>query len=148
MAQTAQQQDTLTWIASHNPLSVIDLADPVLDELGHDARSDYVEHYWLPVLGPSSIWAARRLVAWLETSPDGIEISLESLGRSLGLGGGTGRQSVTVRTLARLIDFGIGATGGSAYAIRRRFPPLPARHLERLPGYLIRSHDLAVEAAR
>ena len=26
--------------------------DPVIDELGHDPRSAYVETFWLPVLGP------------------------------------------------------------------------------------------------
>ena len=29
--------------------------DPVIDELGHDPRSAYVETFWLPVLGPPSI---------------------------------------------------------------------------------------------
>jgi hypothetical protein len=28
--------------------------DPVIDELGHDPRSAYVERFWLPVLGPST----------------------------------------------------------------------------------------------
>jgi hypothetical protein len=29
-------------------------ADPVIDHLGHDPRSAYVEHFWLPILGPLS----------------------------------------------------------------------------------------------
>ena len=29
--------------------------DPVIDELGHDPRSAYVERFWLPVLGPSTV---------------------------------------------------------------------------------------------
>ena len=28
--------------------------DPVLDEVGHDPRSPYVERFWLSSLGPSS----------------------------------------------------------------------------------------------
>ena len=28
--------------------------DPVIDELGHDPRSAYVETFWLPVLGPTT----------------------------------------------------------------------------------------------
>ena len=28
--------------------------DPVIDEVGHDPRSAYVETFWLPVLGPST----------------------------------------------------------------------------------------------
>lgn len=30
-------------------------SDPVIDQLGHDPRSAYVERFWLPVLGPSGV---------------------------------------------------------------------------------------------
>lgn len=29
--------------------------DPVIDTLGHDPRSLYVERFWLPTLGPPSL---------------------------------------------------------------------------------------------
>jgi hypothetical protein len=29
--------------------------DPVIDEVGHDPRSAYVEEFWLPILGPTTI---------------------------------------------------------------------------------------------
>ncbi len=29
--------------------------DPVIDRLGHDPRSAYVERFWLGVLGPSTL---------------------------------------------------------------------------------------------
>jgi hypothetical protein len=29
--------------------------DPVIDEVGYDPRSEYVETFWLPVLGPTTI---------------------------------------------------------------------------------------------
>lgn len=29
-------------------------SDPLLDQHGHDARSAYVEQFWLPILGPTS----------------------------------------------------------------------------------------------
>lgn len=135
------------WIVDQDPLHVVALADPVIDQLGHDVRSAYVETYWLPILGPSAIWAARRLVNWLGDG-DGIDVPLEAFGRSLGLGGGVARHSPVVRTLARLVDFGMAATGGRSYAIRRRFPPLAARHLDRLPGYLAECHRIELEATR
>ena len=135
------------WIADHDPLHVVALADPVIDQLGHDVRSEYVETYWLPILGPSATWAARRLVDWLADA-DEVEVPLEPLGRSLGLGGGVANHSPVVRTLARLVDFGMAATGGNVYAIRRRFPPLAARHVERLPHYLVECHQRDLEAAR
>ena len=33
----------------------------VLDQLGFDPRSGYVEDYWLGILGPSTVWLLRRL---------------------------------------------------------------------------------------
>ena len=53
-----------------------------------------------------------------------------------------------MRTLVRLVDFGMASLGGSAYGIRTTFPPLPARHITRLPSYLVRSHELEIEEAR
>jgi hypothetical protein len=141
-------RDTSSWIAGHDPLSVVALTDVVIDRLGHDVGSGYVETYWLPILGPSAIWAARRLVDRLDTQSVGVEIPLESLSRSLGLGGGVARNSPVVRTLTRLVDFGMAATGGGVYALRRRFPPLTARQVKRLPEYLADSHRLEIEAAR
>ena len=44
-------------------LTIESWQDPVIDELGHDPRSAYVEKFWLPVLGPSTIWFLRRLEA-------------------------------------------------------------------------------------
>jgi len=29
--------------------------DPLIDALGHDVRSPYVERFWLPLLGPSTM---------------------------------------------------------------------------------------------
>ena len=49
--------------------------DPVIDNLGHDPRSAYVETFWLPVLGPSTTWLLRHLTTRLEESPDGVELT-------------------------------------------------------------------------
>jgi hypothetical protein len=55
-----------------------------------------------------------------------VEAPLEPLVRSLGLGGGTAQHAPIVRTLVRLVDFGLASIGGSTYGIRTTFPPLPA----------------------
>ena len=41
---------TLDWLIGHDPLHVTPLADAVIDGLGFDPRSAYVEHFWLGVL--------------------------------------------------------------------------------------------------
>ena len=37
--------------------------DVLIDAHGHDPRSEHVETYWLGILGPSTTWLLRRLVA-------------------------------------------------------------------------------------
>ena len=51
--------------------------DPVIDNLGHDPRSAYVETFWLPVLGPSTTWLLRHLTTRLEESPEGVELDVD-----------------------------------------------------------------------
>src|SRR5919205_4035017 len=60
--------------------------DPVIDALGHDPRSPYVERFWLPVLGPSTTWLLRLLAAELEVNPAGFELDLAEAAHVLGLG--------------------------------------------------------------
>ena len=138
--------DTLGWLTQHDPLHVVGWSDPVVDALGHDPRSSYVETYWLPVLGPSCTLAARRIADWLEAEPDGFELALGPFARALGLGEGHGRHAPINRTLGRLVGFGMAGCGGSTFAVRRRFPPLAARQIERLPEHLALQH--AAELAR
>ncbi len=135
------------WIADHNPLTVVALPDPVIDTLGHDVSSDYVETFWLPILGPSAVWAARRLSGWLEES-DEVEVELATLGGTLGLGQGVGRNAPIVRTLGRLVMFNMAAIRGSSVAVRSAFPPLSVRYLGRLPEFLVEQHDRELEVAR
>jgi len=140
--------DTAKWIADHDPLTVVLLTDPVIDELGYDVDSSYVESYWLPIIGPSATWIARQLVRRLYARGSFIEVGLEELSTSIGLGHGTARNAPIVRTLARLVEFSMAATGGDAYAIRPCFPPLGARLIERLPQSLAASHRREMEATR
>jgi hypothetical protein len=44
-------------------LQILPWSDPVIDQVGYDPRSRYVERFWLGILGPSSMqrtqWAPR-----------------------------------------------------------------------------------------
>ena len=133
-----------TWITEHDALPIVSWDDGD----GFDPRSDYVETYWLSVLGPSSILALRRLTDWLEDNPSGIVIALEDLALSLGLGHSTSRHSAIVRTLDRLVGFGVAKVDWDAYAVRSAIPPLTARQLRRLPAYLAERHDRDLIAQR
>lgn len=135
--------DAQAWISEHDPLSIVPLEDPLVESLGCEPRSVYAETYWLPVLGPSALWALRRLAAWTALTPDGATVALSDLAHELGLGGGTGRNAPLVRTLARIVVFEMARIDESrqALAVRRVLPPLALRHVRRLPAHLAERHQ-------
>ena len=97
--------------------------DAVIDAVGHDPRSTYVEMFWLGILGPSTTWLLRRLVSGLDRHPDGYELPLAQTASALGLGNKGGRHSPFVRSLARCCQFGAATFSGSTgLAVRRRLP--------------------------
>ncbi|MGH9165961.1 MAG: hypothetical protein ACRDZW_10675 [Acidimicrobiales bacterium] len=115
--------------------------DPVIDALGHDPRSAYVEAYWLGILGPSTTWLLRRLVNELEAHPTGFELSMADTARGLGLGDKGGRHSPFIRALARLVQFDVAQPqGDTVLAVRTRVPPLTRRQVLRLPAALQAQH--------
>ena len=115
--------------------------DEVLDNLGFDPRSSYVEMFWLGVLGPSTTWLIRRLVAGLDSQPDGYSISLAQTARALGLSERGGRSSPFVRAVSRTIKFQLAVPEGrDVLAVRRRVPPLNARQVTHLPPVLQQAH--------
>jgi hypothetical protein len=139
--------DTQTWLADTDPLPVAPFDDPIVEALGYDPESDYAETYWLPVIGPTALWALRRLTRWLDASPDGYPLALAPFARELGLGDGVGRSSPVVRSLARLVTFGLAEIRGDQLMVRRIVPPLALRHVQRLPGHLAAEHQAAMEAS-
>ena len=137
-----------SWLVEHDPVPVVAFDDTVVEALGYDSRSLYAEAYWLPILGPSAMWALRRINTHLDDHPDGFPLPLAPLSRELGLGDGTGRHSPVVRTLARLALFEMVLLLGGQLAVRRSVPPLARRHLSRLPGHLLAAHDDAIALHR
>jgi hypothetical protein len=116
--------------------------DPVIDSLGHDPRSAYVEQFWLGILGPSTTWLLRRLAAGLESQPAGFSLPLADTARALGLGDKGGRHSPFMRALARVCQFELGQLEDEAtLAVRRKIPPLNRRQVARLPEPLRDAHQ-------
>lgn len=107
------------------------------------AQSAYVETFWLPVVGPSSVLMLRRLHAWLV---DGVEgavapIPAHDLAVCLGLGPGVAHNSPLVRTLARLAQFGLICDLNRPYlVVWPTVKPLSPRQLARLPEWLQATH--------
>lgn len=122
-------------------LSIRPWSDPIVDNDGHDPRSRYVERFWLGVLGPTATWLIRRLATELDRHPDGYELELEAVARSMGLSFSAGRSSPFTKALQRCVMFGLAhplPSGG--LAVRRRIPRVAHRHLRRMPPALQVEH--------
>jgi hypothetical protein len=120
--------------------------DAVIDTVGHDARSAYVERFWLNILGPSSLWLLRRLVNGLDAAPDGYELDLPSCAIELGLGHLSGRSSPFVRSIERCCRFGVcDLQQPDTLLVRRHLPPLTRAQVERLPEGLRTEHQVWVD---
>jgi hypothetical protein len=116
--------------------------DEVLDRLGFDPRSPYVERFWLSIIGPSTTWLLRRIAAGFDVSPEGFQMPLAETARALGLGDRGGRNSPFFRTLNRMVQFELArASGPAELQVMRRVPPLNRRFVSRLSPALQEAHE-------
>jgi len=123
-------------------LIVYPWVDPVVDSGGFVVRSDYVEFFWLGVLGPTALWLLRRLVSGFDHYPDGYEVNLPETAAALGLSFRTDKECPFTRSLERLVMFGMAQSYSYGLAVRMHVPVLPARHVQRLPTHLREMHSL------
>ncbi|HWJ62896.1 MAG TPA: hypothetical protein VNS19_13090 [Acidimicrobiales bacterium] len=115
--------------------------DPVVDAVGHDPRSSYVERFWLALLGPSTTFLVRRIAAELEAHPDGFDLPLEETAHAIGLGVRGGMSGPFYRALARTGQFHITkANGPSELAVRTKLQTLTRHQVDRLPPSLRDEH--------
>lgn len=124
--------------------------DPLVDAVGHDPRSPYVEQFWLGVLGPSTTFLMRRLASGFDAYPDGFELDLPDTAAALGLTL-LGPQGPFARAISRCVQFGLAQPHSHGLLVRRRVPPLSQRHVGRLSPALQAAHqrwvDVEAEAA-
>ncbi len=124
--------------------------DPVIDRLGVDPRSGYVEQFWLGLVGPASVLLVRHWADRFDLEPDGFELDVAHTAALLGLGSSLGRWGPMQRTIHRCIGFGFARRWSEERLIvRRRIPPLTRVQPGRLPLERQRAHDrwLAAQAA-
>lgn len=131
------------------PLLVMAWRDPVVDALGFDPRSTYVERFWLPLLGPTSTWLLRRLAVEFDDQPDGFSLDAADCARSIGIGNRGGRNGPFQRSIERCIRFGVAREEDHGIiAVRTRIPPLSRAQARRLPRHLAGQHQRWQEAQR
>jgi hypothetical protein len=123
-------------------LTVRPWEDEVIDRMGFDPRSPYVERFWLGVIGPSTTWLLRRIAAGFDASPEGFEMPLGETARALGLGDRGGRNSPLMRTVSRMVQFELArAVGEGELFVLRHLPPLSRRQIMRLSPALQEAHE-------
>ncbi|MBI2168485.1 MAG: hypothetical protein HYU28_03140 [Actinobacteria bacterium] len=118
--------------------------DSVIDTLGHDPRSLYVETFWLPTLGPTTLLLMRNLAHRFDEAPDAdlIELPVAATAQALGLGPRQGRNSPLFRSIDRLLQFDLAfAKPDATLAVRRNLPPVARRHVRRLPDGVQEMHE-------
>ncbi len=91
-------------------------------------RSPEAEHHWLPKIGPTSYLLGCRLAVEMATMAPGATyavIDLKALAGSLGISRALAANDPLVRSLDRLIDYGLARMGpdGWTYEIRTLWPP-------------------------
>ncbi len=119
--------------------------DPVVESLGFDPRSSYVEHFWLPILGPSCIFLLRRLAYLFDLDTATQEVSLREVSFEIGLGSPKGYGNSITRTLNRCIQFDMAKLlPNGTLTVRRSLPPLNQRQLARLPVDLQDLHETLI----
>ena len=139
---TAVPHSALAWLDGRDLIPVVAWHDPAVAH-GFEPAGRYVETYWLPLLGPSSTWALRRIAGWLADAPDsGLWLPVEPLARSLGLGAPRARNAPARRAIGRLVDFRLAYVDydRDVLAVRTLIPALSERAVEHLPGHLRLQH--------
>jgi hypothetical protein len=126
---------------TEHAVMVVPWHDPVVDAVGFDVRSQYVELFWLNVLGPTATWVLRRLALGFDRYPLGYELDLGETASALGLSYTLGTANVFMRALNRCVLFGVAQPTDAALAVRRRVPPVATRHLARMPTHLRDAHQ-------
>lgn len=140
---------TLTPDHRLRPLLVVAWREPVVDALGFDPRSTYVERFWLPLLGPTSTWLLRRLAAEFDHQPDGFSLDAVDCARSIGIGNRGGRNGPFHRSIERCVRFGLARREEhEIIGVRTRVPPLSRTQATRLPRHLAAEHERWQEEQR
>jgi hypothetical protein len=122
--------------------------DPVIDQIGHDPRSPYVERFWLGILGPSATWFLRHVAQRFDLEPDGFRLDLAHCAAAIGLGGHGGRTGAFPRTLTRCCQFSVvRVVDDHTLQVRRMLAPLTRRQVARLSEPLQAEHQRWVDTA-
>lgn len=116
-------------------------ADPVVDRYGFAAHSEYVERFWTPLIGPSTLFLLRFLVSRLHEVPGGFVMPCARTAQFLGLSDKTGPDDIFPRTVNRLIQFRLAYEADDVLFVRRNIASLHPKQVQRLSSALQVTHQ-------
>ena len=117
-----------------------DTGENLLPQNSYELRSVYVETFWLPILGPSTIFFLRFLARKFRVAAagEGLILDLKETAQCIGLSDRLSCSAPMIRTIARCIDFDIAKIAGPDTLLVRNFlPPLSRRQQNHLPPSLL-----------
>lgn len=112
--------------------------DSLIDRIGYDPTSTYVETFWLPILGPSVTWLYRRLGTWVSLQ-DRVIIDADELAVMIGVNAKT-----LGKTIDRLCTFNAARRNDTVLEVRRKLPRLSHKYVGQLPPLLRMRHQSEV----
>jgi hypothetical protein len=111
----------------------------------HDPRTDYVERFWLPILGPAATMFVRHIARSFDAHPTGGALKVAEAAQALGLHERSGRNGPFFRTIARSVDLDMASVlGPGRLAVRRLLPSLTPQQVAGLSPRLAAEHQRAV----
>jgi hypothetical protein len=106
-------------------LRLTEWPDEAVAARGVDPWDRYVDHHWLPLIGPTATALLRHAIECLHEGRDVLEP--RATARALGVGANR-----LERSIVRLASFHLVAVSGDVVAVRRLVPPLSERQLRRV----------------
>lgn len=131
-------------IFDHDPLQVTTFTDTDTERWGHPVRSAYTEMFWLPIIGPTTSWLLRRL----QVGDVVVPVPLGLLSLSMGVGVAGGINAPVIRSLSRLVEYGLAVVDEDRFSVTTHVPRLSAKQLVRLPGPFRQQHEMYERAVR
>lgn len=102
----------------------------------------YVERFWLPLIGPTSLLLLRRIHRGFEDHPRGFRSSRRFLAKSLGIGAGLGQSAPLQRSLNRLDTFGlVKKLDDNVFEVPAHIPFVEPFRVDKLPPRLRNEHE-------
>lgn len=101
---------------------------------GHHAPdSDYAELFWLPIVGPTALWLARRIAR----VPAGTTMALPpEFGFAFGVSCANSKSAPLGRAFFRLVHLGLASWEGDTFTLLVPWPHLRPGQRARLPEWL------------